>query len=64
MLRWNSAVVEVEEDRLSAREHDDEFCRVLRAAIERGQESCPIGVSKEPGTKKPIMNYQRPDSYH
>jgi len=64
MLRWNSAVVEVEEERLSGREQDDEFCRKLRAAIEQGQESCPIGASREPGTKKPVFNYGRPDSYH
>ncbi len=64
MLRWNSAVLEEEEAMLSAREHDDEFCRKLRAAIEEGAESCPIGVSTQPSTKKPIFNYQRPDSYH
>jgi hypothetical protein len=55
MLRWNSAIREEEEAMLSAREHDDEFCKMLRAAIEEGAESCPIGVSTEPGTKKPII---------
>jgi hypothetical protein len=64
MLRWNSAVLEAEEDRLTGLEQDDEFCRKLRAAIERGQESCSIGVSREPETKKPVFNYGRPDSYH
>jgi len=60
MLRWTSAVIEAEEDMLSAREYDDEFCRNLRAAIERGQESCPIEVSTKPGTAKPIANYRGP----
>ena len=55
MLRWNSAILESEEAMLSAREHDDEFCRKLRAAIEEGAESCPIGVSTQAGTKKPIL---------
>jgi hypothetical protein len=43
------------------REQDDEFCRRLRAAIERGSESCPTGVITEPCTKRPIYNYTRPD---
>jgi hypothetical protein len=36
------------------REQDDEFCKILRAAIERGNECCPIGVSTQPSTKKPV----------
>jgi hypothetical protein len=64
MLRYRTAFDEADEAMLDARKQDDEFCRLMRAAIERGQESCPIGVSREPGTKKPIINYQRPDSYH
>jgi hypothetical protein len=64
MLRRNSAAIDTEEATLGAREQDDEFCRILRAAIERGQESCPIVVSREPGTEKPVFNYGRPDSYH
>jgi hypothetical protein len=54
MLRWNgSALDEADEAILRTREQDDEFCRILRAAIEQGQESCPIGVITQPGTKKP-----------
>src|SRR5262249_44651892 len=64
IVRFRLSGFDTEEATLGAREQDDEFCRILRAAIERGQESCPIGVSREPGTKKPIMNYQRPDRYH
>ena len=60
MLRRNSAVVDAD----STREQDDEFCRILRIAIERGHESCHIGVRTEPGTLKPIANYRRPDNYH
>jgi hypothetical protein len=38
---------------------DEDFCAKLRAAIEAGQESCPIGVCTQPGTKRPLLNYQR-----
>jgi hypothetical protein len=41
------------------RAQDDDFCARLRAAIEAGQESCPIGVCTDPGTKRPVLNYQR-----
>jgi hypothetical protein len=59
MLRRNGAALdETDEATVCAREQDDEFCRLLLAAIEQGAESCPIGVSTEPGTKKPIVNYQ------
>jgi len=50
----NSAILESEEAMLSAREHDDEFCRKLRAAIGREQ-NLPHSVSTDPGTKKPIL---------
>jgi hypothetical protein len=43
------------------RELDDEFCRRLRAAIEKGIEFCPTTVSTEPCTKRPVLNYTRPD---
>ena len=43
------------------RDLNDEFCRRLRAAIEKGRESCPTSVSMEPGTKRPVLGYQRPD---
>jgi hypothetical protein len=43
------------------REQDDDFCRALRAALWAGKESCPVGVSTEPSTKKPILNYHRRD---
>jgi hypothetical protein len=37
------------------RNQDDEFCRRMLIAIESGLETCPIGVSTEPGTTKPVM---------
>jgi hypothetical protein len=43
------------------REQNDEFCRRLRAAIERGIESCPTVVSTVPSTQRPVFGYQRPD---
>jgi hypothetical protein len=48
---------------LRVQEQDNEFCRRLLAAIHIGRESCPVGVVTQPGTKKPIVNYQRPDNY-
>jgi hypothetical protein len=42
-------------------EQDDEFCRRLRIAVERGSEFCPTTVSTEPCTSRPILNYMRPD---
>jgi hypothetical protein len=38
-------------------QQDEDFCRALRDAIYAGIESCAVGVSTEPGTKKPIWNY-------
>jgi hypothetical protein len=35
------------------RAQDDAFCERLRAAIEAGEESCPIGVTTQHGTKYP-----------
>ena len=43
------------------REQDEKFCQALRAAIQRGRESRPTGVSTEPCTQRPILNYTRPD---
>jgi hypothetical protein len=43
------------------RNQDDEFCRRLRIAVEKGMESCPTTVRTEPGTKRPISNYTRPN---
>jgi len=48
------------EGMLRFQEQDHEFCRRLLAAIHLGRESCPVGVVTQPGTKKPIVNYQRP----
>src|SRR5262249_42604968 len=42
------------------REQDDEFCRRLRIAIEKGSEFCPTIVNTKPGTSRPIFNYKRP----
>ena len=43
------------------RMQDDAFCQALRAALWAGKESCAEGVSTEPGTKKPMLNYRRAD---
>jgi hypothetical protein len=37
------------------RDQDDEFCRRMLIAIESGLETCPVGISTEPGTTKPVM---------
>jgi len=62
MLRWKPALNE--DDCISyvvgLRAQDEEFCNRLRAAIEAGAESCPIGVITEPGTKSP-RRYQPAD---
>jgi len=43
------------------RKQDDEFCRRLRIAIEMGSESCPTAVGTKPCTRRPILNYRRPN---
>jgi hypothetical protein len=43
------------------RQQDDQFCQMLRAAIEEGRECCSTGVNTEPGTQRPVLNYARPD---
>ena len=43
------------------RMQDDAFCQALQAALWAGKESCAEGVSTEPATKKPMLNYQRAD---
>ena len=61
MLKWNEAASEAANEDvrfLRNRQQDDDFCRALRAALYAGKESCRLGVSTEPGTKKPIFNYQ------
>jgi hypothetical protein len=63
MLKWKQGWGE--EDLRYAiariRAQDNDFCATLRAAIEAGKECCPIGVITEPGTKRPISNYRRPE---
>jgi hypothetical protein len=63
MIKWNEKVSNTAEEDLmirSKRQQDDEFCRALRAALWTGKESCPEGVTTEPSTKKPILNYRPP----
>jgi len=64
MLRWKAGCWS-EDNLLYAiariRAQDDDFCATLQAAIEAGKEFCPIGVITEPGTKRPIPNYRRPE---
>jgi hypothetical protein len=64
MLKWKPASLEDGDCFLytvSLRAQDEEFCNRLRAAIEAGEESCPIGVITEPGTKSP-RRYQPADA--
>jgi hypothetical protein len=64
MFNWNEGGSEVanEDVRFERnRQQEDDFCRALRAALWAGKESCPEGVSTEPGTKKPVLRYRRPD---
>ena len=49
---WFGDIDISQEQRLN---QDAEFCRRMLIAIESGRETCPIGVSTEPGTIKPIM---------
>ena len=58
MIKWNEAVSDRADEDLMVqinREQDDEFCRKLRAALWAGKETCPVGVTTEPGTKRPIL---------
>src|SRR6516225_3148246 len=58
MTKWNEAVSDrADQDPMVRinREQDDEFCRKLRAALRARKETCPVGVSTEPGTKRPIL---------
>jgi len=58
MIKWNEAVSDRADEDLMVRinrEQDDEFCQKLRAALRAGKETCPVGVSTEPGTKRPIL---------
>jgi hypothetical protein len=58
MIKWNEAVSDRADEDLMVRinrEQDDEFCRKLRAALRAGKETCPVGVSTESGTKRPIL---------
>jgi hypothetical protein len=64
MFKWNEAASEAANEDVRDernRKQDDDFCRALRAAIYAGTESCPVSASTQPGTKKPILNYHRPD---
>jgi hypothetical protein len=62
--KYTPLLAEASEEIMAARhqQQDEDFCRALRAAIYSGAESCPLGVSTEPGTKKPIWNYHPPES--
>ena len=57
--KYTPLLAEASEEIMAARyqQQDEDFCRALRDAIYAGIESCAVGVSTEPGTKKPIWNY-------
>ena len=60
MVKWNDEAANEDVRFERNRQQDDDFCRALRAALYAGKETCRLGVSTEPGTKKPIFNYQPP----
>ena len=63
MSKWNAQ--HANDDTMLRQQQDTEFCRILRAAIEKGYKSCPIGVITEPSTKKPtVMIRKCLDSYY
>jgi hypothetical protein len=65
MFKRNGMALDGADEATLRVQQDEEFCRILRAAVEQGQEFCPIGVSTEPGTKKPtVMAHKPPDSYY
>jgi hypothetical protein len=65
MLKWTGTGLNEANEATLRVQQDEKFCRILRAAIEKGHEFCPIGVSTEPGTKKPmVMKHKPPDSYY
>jgi hypothetical protein len=61
--KYTSLPAEACEEIMAARhqQQDEDFCRALRAAIYSGAESCPLGMSTQAGTKKPIWNYHPPE---
>jgi len=62
MLKWTDFDISNDDIRAERnRKQDDDFCRALRQALYARKESCREGVSTEPGTKKPVLHYQRPD---
>ena len=64
MLKWSELVLDKSNEEAMSRllrKQDDEFCQTLRRAVEAGREVCPIGVTTEPSTKRPILNYVRRD---
>jgi hypothetical protein len=61
MLKWRDIELSGEDRVQRNRWQDEDFCRALRDAIYAGTESCPEGVSAEPGTKNPISSYQPRD---
>ena len=64
MLKWSGIDLDKSNEEAMARvlrKQDDAFCETLRRAVEAGREVCPIGVITEPSTKRPILNYVRPD---
>jgi hypothetical protein len=65
MLKRNGMALDGADEAILRVRQDEEFCRILRSAIEQGHEFCSIGVNTEPGTKKPmVMKHKPPDSYY
>jgi hypothetical protein len=51
MLKRNGMALDGADEATLRVQQDEEFCRILRAAIEQGHESCPIGMSTEPAQR-------------
>jgi hypothetical protein len=42
-------------ERARFQKQDAAFCARLSTAIKFGRESCPIGINREPGTRRPVV---------
>jgi hypothetical protein len=59
MLKWSNFELHNEYRVEQNRRQNNDFCQALLAALHAGTECCPVGVSTQAGTKKPIWNYPR-----
>jgi hypothetical protein len=55
MMKWKEQEQQEDDQIRQLQRQDAAFTAKLREAIKRGCESCPVGVSREPGTKRPLV---------